>query len=72
MEARKAESEFPWVHTNVQHPACRPLRTLQKGSSNFRPSPNAGIKKGPHPMIFPIFPSSRTPTNSFRLVVYRG
>ena len=71
-EARKAEGEFPEVHTSLQRPAGRPLRTLQKGQYVFGFIPNVGIRRAPHPVVFAIFPGCHTPANGHRFVGWRG
>ena len=70
-EARKAEIEFPEVPTSLQRPAGQPLRTLQKGHYVFGFSPNVGIRRDSHPVVFAGFPGCHTPANGHCFVCWR-
>ena len=71
-EARKAEFEFPEVPASLQRPAGRPLRMHQKDHYVFGFSPDVGIRRAPHPVVFAIFPRCHTPTNGHRFVGWIG
>ena len=70
--------EFLWVPrprsrlTSMQCPAGRPLRTLQKEHFVLGFSPNVGIRRTSHPVVFAIFPGCHTPANGHRFVDWRG
>ena len=70
-EARKAECEVPEVFTSLQCSAGRPLRKLQKDHNVFGFSPNVGIRRAPHPAVFPISPGCYTRVNGHRFVGWR-
>ena len=60
-EAGKAEFKFSEVHTSLQRPAGRPLRTLQKGHYIFGFSLTVSNRRAPHPVIFANFPAAIHP-----------